>query len=70
MERIINTILTINIDTINESFQDGNANIELINILKKLINKIEGQDYIDSSIRDTNGNKVGEMYLSINEDDF
>lgn len=60
--------LTLEIDSSNAAFQDGNSEAELIRILKNVIDKIEGKDFVDSKLKDSNGNNVGNLYYIVEED--
>ena len=50
--------VTIEIQTVNSAFQDGNMSNELIRILNKMIVDLENYDNFRDSYNDLNGNKV------------
>ena len=50
--------VTIEIQTVNSAFQDGNMSNELVRILNKMIVDLENYDTFRDSYNDLNGNKV------------
>ena len=50
--------VTIEIQTVNSAFQDGNMSNELIRILNKMIVDLENYGTFRDSYNDLNGNKV------------
>ncbi|CAM0106269.1 hypothetical protein VPH159E362A_0064 [Vibrio phage 159E36-2a] len=68
-ETVDRAVLTIEIDSINSAFQDGNAQSEVIRILKECIRKVEGQNFDACNLRDVNGNSVGDFYLNIESEE-
>lgn len=57
----MNLIITINLD--NDAFQGGTGD-EVSRILKKYCQKISETDYLESSIKDINGNTVGSAKIT------
>ena len=53
--------VTIEIQTVNSAFQDGNMSNELVRILKKMIVDLENYDTFRDSYNDLNGNKVAKV---------
>lgn len=54
-------MFTLNIDTDNAAFQDGDGNAEIARILRDLAERfdISGRTTDNGTVRDTNGNTVG-----------
>lgn len=54
-------MVTINIRTENDAFQDGRGGAEIARILRKLAKDIEHQDttFVLINLYDENGNRVG-----------
>ena len=64
--------ITLTIDNYDNACMEENPEGETINILEKLINKIKMEtleDFDYFSPRDTNGNKVGEFYIEVEDED-
>ncbi len=59
--------LRIAIELENEAFQDATANLEIADILKRLVREYETGTAIARPLRDSNGNTVG--YIDIVEGD-
>ena len=68
-DMVTGATLTIEIESINEAFQDDNAKSELIRILKNCIEKIERNNFDSCKLKDVNGNNVGDFYLNIEEEE-
>ena len=50
----------IKIETENAAFEGNLAQLETARILRRLANDVEGMGLCDYTLRDINGNKVGE----------
>ena len=59
--------LSIEFESSNAAFNDDNAQAETVRILKELINKVENNEYLNESIKDVNGNSIGNIYFDIEE---
>jgi len=59
--------LSIQLESENDAFADGNTVREVVRILGAVIIKIEA-GHFDGPLRDINGNKVGSYFLDSAED--